>query len=199
MKYIYFILLTAFTLFISSCSHYKNVIVRGAPGTEIYRYDKKWRYGTIGPDGTVKLKLTSENSYYLSKAPGSDLYVPFAVDVRDGGLDEPGVFPLFVIPPVNYFCFLWAIPSQADKPIKEQMTNNDLFAQYEEFYRQQRATQLPDVATSRSSNAPFHQVKSGDTLGAIAKLYGVSVEEICQLNGISATTQLLVGQMLRVR
>ena len=43
----------------------------------------------------------------------------------------------------------------------------------------------------------YHRVKSGDTLGKIARIYGTSVSELCRLNGIKPTTVLRVGQSIR--
>lgn len=44
----------------------------------------------------------------------------------------------------------------------------------------------------------FHEVKKGDFLYKIAKNYGVSVNQLCQLNGIRRNQLLYVGQKLRV-
>lgn len=43
----------------------------------------------------------------------------------------------------------------------------------------------------------YHRIKSGDTLGAIAKRYGTSVSKLCELNGITKTTVLRLGRSLR--
>ena len=43
----------------------------------------------------------------------------------------------------------------------------------------------------------YHKVKSGDTLSRIAKLRGVSINTLCQLNRIKPTTTLRIGQVLR--
>ena len=43
------------------------------------------------------------------------------------------------------------------------------------------------------------RIKSGDTLGAIARKYGTTVTNICRLNGIKSTTTLRIGRSLRVR
>ena len=45
----------------------------------------------------------------------------------------------------------------------------------------------------------IHVVKSGDTLGALAKRYHTTVKRICQLNNISSTTTLRLKQRLIVR
>ena len=45
----------------------------------------------------------------------------------------------------------------------------------------------------------YHKIRSGDTLGAIARKYGTTVSNICRLNGIKSTTILRIGRTLRVR
>jgi murein DD-endopeptidase MepM/ murein hydrolase activator NlpD len=47
--------------------------------------------------------------------------------------------------------------------------------------------------------AVYHTVKSGDMLGKIAPRYGVSIDQLCRLNGISRNTTLRLGQKLRVK
>ncbi|MCF8297582.1 MAG: peptidoglycan DD-metalloendopeptidase family protein [Saprospiraceae bacterium] len=48
-------------------------------------------------------------------------------------------------------------------------------------------------------DAKYHTVKSGNTLGHIARVYGTSVSALCRMNGIRPTTILQIGQKLRVR
>lgn len=45
----------------------------------------------------------------------------------------------------------------------------------------------------------YHKIRSGDTLGAIARKYGTTVTNICRMNGIKSTTTLRIGRTLRVR
>ena len=45
----------------------------------------------------------------------------------------------------------------------------------------------------------FHKIRSGDTLSEISRRYGVSINTICRLNGISRKTILKIGRRLRVR
>lgn len=45
----------------------------------------------------------------------------------------------------------------------------------------------------------YHRIRSGDTLGAIARKYGTTVTNICRMNGIKSTTVLRIGRSLRVR
>ena len=49
-----------------------------------------------------------------------------------------------------------------------------------------------------SGNINYHRIKSGDTLGAIARKYGTTVSKICSLNSITTKTTLRLGKSLRV-
>lgn len=50
-----------------------------------------------------------------------------------------------------------------------------------------------EVATIKT-----HRVRKGDTLGSIARKHGLSVQQLCKLNGISTKGKLSVGRSLRV-
>jgi murein DD-endopeptidase MepM/ murein hydrolase activator NlpD len=43
----------------------------------------------------------------------------------------------------------------------------------------------------------YHKIRSGDTLSGIARRYGTSVRNICNLNGMRSTTTLRIGKTLR--
>ena len=49
-----------------------------------------------------------------------------------------------------------------------------------------------------ASSSGWYRVRSGDTLEKIARRNGTTVKRLCQLNGISATSTLRVGQKLKV-
>lgn len=50
-----------------------------------------------------------------------------------------------------------------------------------------------------SSDSEYHTIRSGDTLGKLAKRYHTSIGNLCRLNNISRTTTLRIGKRLRVR
>ncbi len=54
-------------------------------------------------------------------------------------------------------------------------------------------------ATTSSGNKKYYRIRSGDTLGAIARRNHTTVSRLCQLNGIRPTTVLQIGRNLRVR
>jgi murein DD-endopeptidase MepM/ murein hydrolase activator NlpD len=53
-----------------------------------------------------------------------------------------------------------------------------------------------NIYTSSTNQTAYHRIKSGDTLGAIARRYGTSISNLCRLNGISKTTTLKIGRSL---
>jgi len=60
-------------------------------------------------------------------------------------------------------------------------------------------SQASDYSLQNVSNADVHVVKSGDTLWAISRKYGVTIKQLCSLNGISENTTLRLGQKLRIK
>ena len=54
-------------------------------------------------------------------------------------------------------------------------------------------------AAAEQKARKYYTVRSGDTLGKIAKKNGTSVRALCRLNGIKETTTLQIGRRLRVR
>ena len=54
-----------------------------------------------------------------------------------------------------------------------------------------------NIYTSSNSQMVYHRVKSGDTLGKIARIYGTTVNELCRSNGLKSTSMLRIGQSIR--
>lgn len=52
---------------------------------------------------------------------------------------------------------------------------------------------------SAGGSTRTHKVRSGESLGLIARKHGTSVSKICQLNGMKATDIIHIGQVLKVR
>lgn len=55
------------------------------------------------------------------------------------------------------------------------------------------------TTTATVSSKVYYKVKSGDTVGSIAKRYGVSVSQIQRLTGLKNVNYIYVGQTLRVK
>lgn len=49
-----------------------------------------------------------------------------------------------------------------------------------------------------SGDVKYHRIKSGDTLGAIARRYRISVNKLCSLNNITPKAKLRVGKSVRI-
>ena len=50
-----------------------------------------------------------------------------------------------------------------------------------------------------SSDGKYYKVRSGDTLGRIAKRNGTTVAKLCKLNNLKETSILQIGQRIRLR
>lgn len=53
--------------------------------------------------------------------------------------------------------------------------------------------------TKSARKLTFHRIRSGDTLGGIARKYGTTVRYLCRVNGISPRSVLRSGKRLRIR
>jgi LysM repeat protein len=62
----------------------------------------------------------------------------------------------------------------------------------------ERASEVEESEPEPEPEPTYHTVRRGDTLGAIAGRYGVTVSQIRQLNGISGS-RIRAGQRLRVK
>lgn len=70
---------------------------------------------------------------------------------------------------------------------------------YEQNFDDEIANEEEDAKEAAEKAAmKYHTIKSGDTLGALARKYHTTVKRLCQLNGIKETTILQLGKKLRV-
>jgi murein DD-endopeptidase MepM/ murein hydrolase activator NlpD len=59
-------------------------------------------------------------------------------------------------------------------------------------------TKSKDVERSADTEIKYHSVKKGETLYAISKKYGTTVDHLCKLNKLKKSSVLKVGRKLRV-
>ena len=64
---------------------------------------------------------------------------------------------------------------------------------------QQAKKEAEARAAAERAAVKYYTVRSGDTLGKIAKKNGTTVKPLCRLNGIKETTTLQIGRRLRVK
>ncbi|WP_432962681.1 LysM peptidoglycan-binding domain-containing protein [Treponema sp. OMZ 840] len=70
------------------------------------------------------------------------------------------------------------------------ISGNDLYAG--------QKLSIPTKKTSRKVTYETYTVKAGDTLYSIARRYDISVDELCEINSLSASSVLKTAQKLRV-
>ena len=80
-----------------------------------------------------------------------------------------------------------------NKAVRSQQTKENVKTEIS----QEVADSRTEAQDSQNSGIIYHKIKSGDTLGAIAQRYGISVSKLCELNGIKRTTILKLGRSLR--
>lgn len=79
------------------------------------------------------------------------------------------------------------------------LTSEQILARITEAQNKANAKASTGATVSAGGNAVYHTIKSGDMLGKIAIKYGVSIDQICRLNGITRTTTLKIGRSIRVK
>ena len=91
-----------------------------------------------------------------------------------------------------------------DFPNQDIVSDSYLFVRGANRYAYQRTRALAAVKSGKSGAAEaeksairYHKIRKGDTLGRISRLYHVSIDRLCQINGIKRTTTLRIGQVLR--
>ena len=78
-----------------------------------------------------------------------------------------------------------------DVSIMPEVTEESISKEEESrAYQQQRMN-------NRSARSKVYKVRKGDTLGKIAKRYGITVDRLCRLNNISRNKSLRPGQILK--
>ena len=74
-----------------------------------------------------------------------------------------------------------------------------IYSKYEQNFDEETEAAHQAEAEKKATAKQYHTVKKGDTLGAIARKYGTTVNNICNLNNIKSTTILQIGRSLRVK
>ena len=75
-----------------------------------------------------------------------------------------------------------------------------IYAKFDQNFDDEIEAEKQEEAERKAAAAiQYHTVRSGDTLGAIARRYGTTVSRLCKLDNIQSTSILRIGQRLRVR
>jgi murein DD-endopeptidase MepM/ murein hydrolase activator NlpD len=74
-----------------------------------------------------------------------------------------------------------------------------IYSKFEQNFDEETEIAKQNAAERAATSVKYHTVRSGDTLGAIARKYGTTVTKLCNLNNIKSTSILRIGQRLRVQ
>ncbi|MEG1076340.1 MAG: M23 family metallopeptidase [Mucinivorans sp.] len=89
--------------------------------------------------------------------------------------------------------------SEMLEDIEDDLTGEDILAAADDSVGMRVIENKPPVKKPATSDAVYHYVKSGDMLGKLALKYGVSVDQICRLSGITRNSMLHLKQKLRIK
>ncbi|MEG0162628.1 MAG: M23 family metallopeptidase [Mucinivorans sp.] len=89
--------------------------------------------------------------------------------------------------------------SEMLEDIEDDLTGEDILAAADDSVGMRVIENKPPVKKPATSGAVYHYVKSGDMLGKLALKYGVSVDQICRLSGITRNSMLNLKQKLRIK
>ncbi len=88
---------------------------------------------------------------------------------------------------------------QIAKVAAENNTNSTTVASVDSLDKNDSKSALKTVKAIKNNNARYVVIRSGDTLGHIARRNGTTIARLTQLNGISTKKLLQPGKRLRVR
>jgi len=80
-----------------------------------------------------------------------------------------------------------------------KIINYDTKTCYSSIYNLGKDTFSHRSDIEKLKQACYHKVKSGETLSSIARRYGTTVAQLCQLNRIKQNTTLQIGRTIRYR
>ena len=76
----------------------------------------------------------------------------------------------------------------------------NIYSNYEQDFEDEIKNDEEDKKEDAEKEAMrWYTIKSGDTLGAIARRHGTTVNALCRLNGITTKTVLKIGRKIRVQ
>ena len=92
------------------------------------------------------------------------------------------------------------LPSLSTSALVAENDNDksDLKAESSESTKSSNSSKSSKLSKS-SKSKKYHTIKSGDTLSAVSRKYGVTVKQLCSINGIKPTKTLQLGTKLRVK
>lgn len=139
---------------------------------------------TRAPSGSISAKLTSGDGVEVASTEPQSTPQQQSTPQKSQQAD--------VVPPQK------DLPSTASSPIAPAHSSKGIRIG-DTIYDAPATTADPAKSTKTTTNAKYHTIVSGDTLGRIAQKYKTTVSALCALNNITKTTVLRLGKKLQVK
>jgi len=88
---------------------------------------------------------------------------------------------------------------QAYKNLSKNSNNFTVIDPHPQPMPQSTSTSSTTAQKPVDPNAPYYIIKKGDTLSHVARMYHTSVSKLCQINNISETSILSIGQKIYLK
>ncbi len=94
------------------------------------------------------------------------------------------------------------VNSRANEMLEDYDDELELFAQSGEELTSEdilHNIEKAEAERAKAAEPQYYTIKRGDNLGSIARKHGISINELCSLNGIKSTSTIYAGKRLRVK
>ncbi len=161
-----------------------------------YAYTYYREHGLDPNSVEIDLPIIATDTIMVTKAMHFN-QVSSTIDIPIGVIRS--LNPMFtkdIVPAINGKSYPLIIPASE---VSAYIENHDTIMSKDSMYLGTyiNPANLSKAAAANTA-ARTHKIKSGDTLGAIARKYGVSITRLAQFNGIKTTTTLRIGRVLQI-
>lgn len=170
------------------------VIVRHTNGLEtVYGHLSKF---LVEPDQDVKAGDPIALGGNTGRSTGPHLH--FETRYMGYAINPSAIFD-FANQTVHTDTYTFTKDTYQDARNFDPAANSEYAAQFNQTHPRPAASATASSGSARQQSGASYRVKKGDTLSKIASRNGVTVRQLCRLNGLTTKSKLQPGQRLKLR